>query len=99
MRIAVVGCGAVGSLFAAHLATLPDVEVWAYDVAADHVAAINDHGLRVTGHTELVASVRARSDPAEIPACDFGILATKSMATAPAIAATAAIFADGAVAS
>jgi 2-dehydropantoate 2-reductase len=99
MRICIVGCGAVGSLFAAHLATLPDVEVWAYDVAAEHVAAINAHGLRVTGHTELVARVRARRDPAEIPACDFGIVATKSMATAPAIAATAALFAEGAVCS
>jgi 2-dehydropantoate 2-reductase len=99
MRICIVGCGAVGSLFAAHLATLPDVEVWAYDVAVDHVAAINDHGLRVTGQREFVASVRARSDPAEIPTCDFGIVATKSMATAPAIAATAAVFAGGAVCS
>ena len=34
MRVCVVGCGAVGSLFAAHLATLDDVEVWAYDVVA-----------------------------------------------------------------
>ena len=32
MRIAVVGCGAVGSLFAANLALLDDVEVWAFDI-------------------------------------------------------------------
>ena len=64
-----------------------------------HVAAINDHGLRVTGHTELVSRVRARTDPGEIPACELGIVATKSMATGPAIAASAAIFADGAVCS
>ena len=32
MRICVVGCGAVGSLFAANLAQLDDVEVWAYDL-------------------------------------------------------------------
>ena len=31
VRICIVGCGAVGSLFAANLAQLDDVEVWAYD--------------------------------------------------------------------
>ena len=99
MRVCVVGCGAVGSLFAAHLATLEDVEVWAYDVVAEHVAAINAHGLRLTGRAELVAPVRASTDPSAIPPCEFGIVATKSMFTAAAIAATAHIFADGAVCS
>ena len=40
MRVCVVGCGAVGSLFAANLASLEDVEVWAYDLAQAHVLAI-----------------------------------------------------------
>ena len=39
------------------------------------------------------------ADPGELPACDFGIVATKAMHTESAIAATAAAFADGAVAS
>lgn len=99
IRVCVVGCGAVGSLFAAHLATLPDVEVWAYDVAPEHVAAINSDGLRLTGRADLVAKLEARTDAAQIPACDFGIVATKSMFTEPAIAATAHLFADGAVCS
>ena len=47
MRICIVGCGAVGSLFAANLATLDDVEVWAYDLAQAHVDAINRDGLRL----------------------------------------------------
>ena len=42
MRICIVGCGAVGSLFAANLASLDDVEVWAYDLAQEHVDAINE---------------------------------------------------------
>ena len=33
MRVCIVGCGAVGSLFAANLANLDDVEVWAYDLS------------------------------------------------------------------
>jgi len=99
MRVCVVGCGAVGSLFAAHLATLDDVEVWAYDVVEEHVAAINAHGLRLTGRAELLAVVKASTDPGAIPPCDFGIVATKSMFTAAAIAATAHAFSDGAVCS
>jgi 2-dehydropantoate 2-reductase len=98
-RVCVVGCGAVGSLFAAHLGTLDDVEVWAYDVVKEHVAAINQSGLRLTGRAEVVAKVNARTEASEVPPCEFGIVATKSMYTAEAIAAAAPIFADGAVCS
>jgi 2-dehydropantoate 2-reductase len=99
MRVCVVGCGAVGSIFAANLAQLDDVEVWAYDLAREHVDAINANGLRLSGAGEVVGTVRATSDPAELPACDFGIVATKAMHTESAIAATAHAFAAGAVCS
>jgi len=99
MKVCIVGCGAVGSIFAANLAQLDDVEVWAYDLAREHVEAINAHGLRLSGAGEVVGHIRATSDAAELPACDFGIVATKAMHTEPAIAATAASFADGAVCS
>ena len=99
MRVCVVGCGAVGGLFAAHLATLPDVDVWAYDVSGDHVAAIRRDGLRVTGHTELTAPVNARADAAEIPPCELGIVATKTTFTEAAIAATAPVLSHAAVCS
>lgn len=99
MRVAVVGCGAVGSLFAANLATLEDVEVWAYDPWRAHVEAINERGLRLSGAGEVVGRLRATADPAELPPCDFGIVAVKSMQTAAAIAATAHAFGSGAVCS
>ncbi len=99
MRICIVGCGAVGSLFAANLAQLEDVDVWAYDLSEPHVAAINRGGLRLSGAGEVVGRLRATSDAAELPACDFGIVATKAMHTEPAIRATAHAFADGAVCS
>jgi 2-dehydropantoate 2-reductase len=94
-----VGCGAVGSLFAANLAQLDDVEVWAYDVSEPHVDAINAQGLRLVGAGEVVSLVHATTDPATLPLCDFGIVATKAMHTEGAIGATAHAFADGAVAS
>jgi 2-dehydropantoate 2-reductase len=98
MRVAIVGCGAVGSLFAAHLAQLDDVEVWAYDLAQEHVDAINRDGLRLSGAGDVVGRPHATSDANELPACDFGIVATKAMHTSSAIAATAGAFSDGCVA-
>ncbi len=98
MNICIVGCGAVGSLFAANLATLEDVEVWAFDLNQAHVDAINADGLRLTGAGDVVGRLHATSDASELPACDFGIVATKCMHTASAIAATAHAFADGCVA-
>jgi len=94
----VVGCGAVGSLFAANLAQLDDVEVWAYDVSKAHVDAINAQGLRLTGAGDVLGRLTATTDPATLPRCDFGIVATKAMHTEGAIAATAHAFGDGAVA-
>jgi len=99
MKVCVIGCGAIGSLFAAHMARLDDVEVWAYDLDQAHVDAINSKGLRLSGVTDLVSHPRASSDVSEIPACEFGVIATKTLHTRPAMEATAGIFADGAVCS
>ena len=98
MRVCIVGCGAVGSLFAANLAQLDDVEVWAYDLAQKHVDAINRDGLRLSGADEVVGRPRATSNGSELPACDFGIVATKAMHTEPAIRAAAHAFRDACVA-
>ncbi|HEY3543588.1 MAG TPA: 2-dehydropantoate 2-reductase [Gaiellaceae bacterium] len=98
MRVCIVGCGAVGSLFAANLAQLDDVEVWAYDASREHVDAINAEGLRLSGAGEVVGRLRATTDAGELPSCDYGIVATKAMHTDAAIAATAHAFGDGYVA-
>jgi 2-dehydropantoate 2-reductase len=98
VRICIVGTGAVGSLFAANLARLDDVEVWAYDLAQEHVDAINRDGLRLSGAGDVVGRPRATADASELPPCDFGIVATKAMHTSAAIAGTAHAFAGGCVA-
>jgi 2-dehydropantoate 2-reductase len=99
MRVCVVGCGAVGSLFAAGLAQLEDVEVCAYDLDEVHVRAINEGGLRISGAGELEARLTATTDASELPPCDFGIVATKSMHTGAAMAAVAPALAGGATCS
>lgn len=99
MRVGVIGCGAVGSLFAAHLGQLEDVETWVFDVDETHVGAINSNGLRLTGVGEVHSWPRATTDPGELADLDFGIVATKGMHTEAAIRATAHAFDQGAVCS
>ncbi len=94
MRICIVGCGAVGSLFAAHLAKAGEAEVWAYDVWKDHVEAIRQHGLRLSGAADFTARLNATSDPQKIPACDYGIIATKAIHTKHAITEVAHVFGE-----
>lgn len=92
MKMCIVGCGAIGSLFGAHLSRVDGVEVHAFDVWQEHVDAINRSGLRISGAAEFTAKVRASTDPREIPRCDFGLVATKSLLTKKAIEQTAHIF-------
>lgn len=95
MKICVVGCGAVGSIFAAHLARLEDVEVYAYDVAEAHLRAINESGLRLSGAADFTARLAgAASDPAKLPRCDYGLVATKSIHTRAAMQRAKVIFGD-----
>ena len=92
LKICIVGCGAVGSLFAAHLARKGEAEVWAYDVWKDHVDAIRNHGLRISGADDFTVRLNATSNPAELPRCDYGIVATKAIHTRDAIAQVARAF-------
>ena len=94
MKVCIVGCGAVGSLFAAHLAQKGDVEVWAYDVWTEHIEAINKNGLRLSGAADFTAQLRATSDAKQLPRCDYGIVATKAIHTRSAIAQAARAFDD-----
>ena len=96
MKICIVGCGALGSVIGAHLARLGDVEVHAYDTSEEHTRAIRENGLRVSGAAEFTAKIHATSRPGEIPACDFGIVATKSLHTRAAIEQSAHIFSGSA---
>lgn len=92
MRIAVIGCGAVGSLFAAHLAKAGEAEVWAYDVWREHIDAIRRYGLRISGAADFTAKLHATADPKELPRCDYGIVATKAIHTGRAIEQAARAF-------
>ncbi len=92
-KVLIVGCGAIGSLFAAHLAKGGEVEVYALDVSQPHVDAINRGGLRLSGAAEFhVKLAKAGTDPAALPVCDYGVVATKAIHTASAMEAAARCF-------
>ena len=75
-RVCVIGAGAIGSLFAGHLAAVADVSVLTR--RADHAEALNRDGLRISGRSERQATVLASSDPDALPDFDLGIVATKA---------------------
>lgn len=78
MKIGIVGVGAMGSVYAALLASAGH-EVWGVDSWAEHVAAINAKGLRLTGKSgDRTARLRATTDPREVGPCELVIVATKA---------------------
>lgn len=92
MKIAVVGAGAMGSLFGALLAESGN-EVWLYDVWAEHVGAINQSGLTIEreGKTRTL-DINATTNPQEIGEAQLVIIFVKSIQTAAA-AETASVLA------
>ncbi len=75
-KVCIIGCGAIGSLYAAHLARV--AEVWAFVRREDHARALNRDGLRVTGAHEFSVVLKATTKPSDLPDFDFGIVATKA---------------------
>jgi 2-dehydropantoate 2-reductase len=92
MKICVVGCGAVGSIFAAHLGRLEDVQVYALDIWPEHINAINEKGLRISGAANFTVRIKASTSPQDVPRCDYGIVATKAIHTRSAIERARSIF-------
>ncbi|MFY9842439.1 MAG: 2-dehydropantoate 2-reductase [Terriglobales bacterium] len=75
-KVCVIGCGAIGSIYAAHLARV--AEVWALVRRDDHAAELNRRGISVTGNHNFTVPLRATTDPKDLPDCDLGIVATKA---------------------
>jgi len=98
MKVAVVGAGAMGSLFGVMLAEAGN-EVWLYDVWLDHVQTINQNGLLIEreGNTRTV-KVKATADALQIGRAELVIIFVKASRTNSA-AETAKIIAgsDGSV--
>jgi len=91
MKIAIVGCGAMGSVYAGLFASAGH-EVWAIDRWREHIEAIRAQGLRLEGASgDRTVKVNATTDARDAGPCDLVILATKAMHVAPAAQAAKAL--------
>ncbi|HEY6701607.1 MAG TPA: ketopantoate reductase family protein [Pseudolabrys sp.] len=93
-RILIVGCGAIGGLFAAALSSV--ARVTALDANAEHVKAILAHGLRIIGENPRVAKIEATSDPSALKGTRFdaAIFLIKSKMTAAALSELQPVLAE-----
>lgn len=91
MKIAIVGAGAMGSLYGALLKEA-GAEVWLLDIWQAHVDAINERGLDVEykGQSRTV-NISATTNVEEIGQVDLAIIFVKSTATETAAQTTAAL--------
>ena len=79
MKIAVIGTGAMGSVYAGLLVDAGN-EIWAIDLWQEHLDAIRDRGLRVEGASgdPIVRGINVAANAEDVGRCDFVILATKA---------------------
>jgi 2-dehydropantoate 2-reductase len=84
-KILIVGCGAIGGLFAATLSSV--AKVTALDANAEHVEAIRARGLQVDGKNPRVVQIEATCDPTALRGTRFDavIFLIKSKMTAAAL--------------
>jgi 2-dehydropantoate 2-reductase len=79
LKIAIVGTGAMGSVYAGLFASAGH-EVWAIDAWREHVEAMRKNGLRLEGASgDRTVKVHATTDAREAGPCDLVVLATKAM--------------------
>jgi 2-dehydropantoate 2-reductase len=79
MKIAIVGTGAMGSVYAALLGQAGN-EVWAVDVWQEHLDAIAAGGLAVSGASGeyVVDTLRVARTPEDVGQCELWVIATKA---------------------
>ena len=98
MKIAIIGVGAMGSVYAALLAEAGH-EVWAVDPWQEHVEAIVTKGLRVAGASgdRIINGINATVNVTDVGPCDLCIIATKASQVAAAACAVAPVIGTNAL--
>ena len=79
MKIAIIGTGAMGSVYAGVLAEAGH-EIWAIDSWAEHIEQIKSKGLTLEGASgnRTITNLSATTDADDVAACDLYIIATKA---------------------
>jgi 2-dehydropantoate 2-reductase len=81
MKVAIVGTGAMGSVYAGLLGKAGN-DVWAIDIWQDHLDAIASFGLAVSGASGsyVVEGIHVGNAPEDAAPCDVWVIATKAAA-------------------
>ena len=79
MKIAIVGAGAMGSVYGGLLAEAGH-ELWMVDGWQAHIEAIRAHGLQLSGASgdRVIEGLNATTDIAQAGHCDLYVIATKA---------------------
>lgn len=93
MKIGILGAGAMGSLFGGMLAEAGH-EVWLVDVWKEHVDAIRNKGLRITGLSgdRLIRQVQAVGSAEEVGGAELVLVFVKSTVTEEAVRGAVSLF-------
>lgn len=98
MKIAIIGAGAMGSLFGGYL-SLAGEDVWLIDVWSEQVASINAHGLKIINGDEVyLTRPQATLVPESVGVADVVLIFVKSGHThQAAITAKRLVTTDGVI--
>lgn len=90
MKIAIIGVGAMGSVYAGLLSEAGN-EVWVVDTWAEHLAAIRDRGLRLEGASgdRVIAGLKVADEVAAVGNAELFVIATKAAGVESAAKAVA----------
>ena len=100
MKIAVLGAGAMGSLYGAKLSANSKNEVHLIDVWKEHIDAVNSNGLQMEEGDDvlLYENLKGHISSEETGVCDLVIVFVKSTVTKTAVESNAAVFGPNTVA-
>ena len=100
MKIAVLGAGAMGSLYGAKLSANGKNEVHLIDVWKEHIDAVNLHGLQMEEGDDvlLYENLKGHTSSEETGVCDLVLVFVKSTVTKTAVESNAAVFGPNTVA-
>lgn len=100
MKIAVLGAGAMGSLYGAKLSANGKNEVHLIDVWKEHIDAVNSNGLQMEEGDDvlLYENLKGHTSSEETGVCDLVLVFVKSTVTKTAVESNAAVFGPNTVA-
>ncbi len=100
MKIAVLGAGAMGSLYGAKLSANCKNDVHLIDVWKEHIDAVNSHGLQMEEGNDvlLYENLKGHTSSEETGVCDLVLVFVKSTVTKTAVESNAAVFGPNTVA-